>query len=223
MNILILTGGRLDEEFTLGLFEQREFSQVIVVDGALAFWDRVAKKSGNKLAFTHLVGDFDTISPDILGKYTNNPAITVHRFNPEKDYTDTDIAVKLAISLGKTGDQVFVCGALGSRVDHSLANLQMLMQIERAGMQGHIVDPHNHVRLIKDGARIRKEEQFGDFLSLIPVSPKLTGVSMSGFKYPLQNRDVDWGESLCVSNEITGEEGQISIREGYAFLIESRD
>ena len=51
----------------------------------------------------------------------------------------------------------------------------------------------------------------------------LKGVTLRGFKYPLERHTTYFGESLCVSNELEAEEGFINIEEGMAFLIESRD
>ena len=135
MRILIITGGRIDEDFALSLLEKKKFEHMIVVDGALAFWDKVEKNPDITCHFDHLVGDFDTISPEILKNYLDREDIEVHRFNPEKDYTDTDIALKLAIHLIKseTGkadakSEIWLLGATGTRADHMLANMQLLAQ-----------------------------------------------------------------------------------------------
>ena len=84
MRILIITGGRIDEDFALSLLEKEKFEHMIVVDGALAFWDKVEKNPDIACHFDHLVGDFDTISPEILKNYLDREDIEVHRFNPEK-------------------------------------------------------------------------------------------------------------------------------------------
>ena len=62
MRILIITGGRIDEDFALSLLKKEKFEHMIVVDGALAFWDKVEKNPDITCHFDHLVGDFDTIS-----------------------------------------------------------------------------------------------------------------------------------------------------------------
>ena len=76
MRILIITGGRIDEDFALSLLEKEKFEHMIVVDGALAFWDKVEKNPDITCHFDHLVGDFDTISPEILKKYLDREAST---------------------------------------------------------------------------------------------------------------------------------------------------
>ena len=84
MRILIITGGRIDESFALSLLQKEKFDHMIVVDGALAFWDKVERNPEIQCHFDHLVGDFDTISPNILENYLDREDIEVHRFNPEK-------------------------------------------------------------------------------------------------------------------------------------------
>lgn len=230
MRILIITGGRIDEDFALSFLKKEKFNHIIVVDGALAFWDKVEKNSEIQCHFDHLVGDFDTISPEILENYLGrkDEDIEVHRFNPEKDYTDTDIALKLAIRLASaeasvSKPEIWLLGATGTRADHMLANMQLLAQTRAAGMDGIIVDKNNKIRLLEGAYTLKKEDQFGDFVSLIPVTQALNGVTLRGFKYPLEGHTTYWGESLCVSNELEADEGYIRIEEGIAFLIESRD
>ena len=236
MRILIITGGRIDEDFALSFLKKEKFDHIIVVDGALAFWDKVEKNPEIQCYFDHLVGDFDTISPEILKNYLEREDIEVHRFNPEKDYTDTDIALKLAIRLAKTESsqqndvgvtdacpEIWLLGATGTRADHMLANMQLLAQTKAAGVEGILVDKNNKIRLLEGSYTLKKKEQFGDFVSLIPITQALKGVILRGFKYPLEGHTTYWGESLCVSNELEAEEGYINIEEGMAFLIESRD
>lgn len=248
MRILIITGGRIDESFALSLLQKEKFDHMIVVDGALAFWDKVERNPEIQCHFDHLVGDFDTISPNILENYLDREDIEVHRFNPEKDYTDTDIALKLAIRLAENGkeadaeddcdehqnektmqdsmntrSEIWLLGATGTRADHMLANMQLLAQTKAAGVEGVIVDKNNKIRLLEGSYTLKQKDQFGDFVSLIPITRALKGVTLRGFKYPLERHTTYFGESLCVSNELEAEEGFINIEEGMAFLIESRD
>ena len=96
MNILIVTGGNIEIDFALDFLKEKKFDEIIAVDGALSFFDKVGEKIKKVGKLTHIVGDFDTISAEILKKYQMDAHIRCHSFNPEKDYTDTDIALKLA-------------------------------------------------------------------------------------------------------------------------------
>ena len=222
--ILIVTGGALKPAFALSLLEREKPDTVVAVDGALAFFDKVEKKTGNRIRIDHLVGDFDTISPEILEKYRTDSQIKIHRFVPEKDNTDTDIPVDIALQAAGSADaRILIIGALGGRVDHMLANLQMLEVIKGNGKEGMILDEQNRIRLISDHITLRKDEQYGRYISLVPVSRTLKGLTLQGVKYPLENKDVTRGRSLLISNEITGDEAEIKLKAGLAYLIESRD
>lgn len=172
------------------------------------------------------MGDFDTIDSEILKNYIHREDISVHQFNPEKDYTDTDIAMKLAMELfeKQTGDkELHILGGTGSRLDHVLANLQMLKKPMEAGIEAVILDKNNQIRMIQDTYILRRQEMSGKYVSLIPATPEVKGITMEGFKYPLDRADTFFGESLCVSNELTADAGRIHIEEGMAWIILSRD
>ena len=227
MKILIMTGGRTDKGFALGFFQKEAFDICIVADSALEIWDKVEEKLPESYKIDHLVGDFDSVSPEILDKYIGREDITVHRFQPEKDYTDTDIAVRLAIQLCKESREkdsfVTLLGATGTRLDHTLANLHLLVMLQKEGIGGCILDEHNRIRLLEGDITLHKEQAFGDYFSLIPVTMVMRGVSIDGAKYPLSRRDVYLSESICVNNEYASDTVQIHVEEGTAFLIESRD
>lgn len=224
MKVLIITGGNIDDDFAFSFLKNNRYDEVIAVDGGLAFADRAGIK------ITHLVGDFDTIDGAVLEKYIHREDICVHQFVPEKDYTDTDIAVKLAIELfsgreiSLTEEKILhILGATGSRLDHVLANLQMLKNIMDAGIDGMIIDKNNQIKMIRGTHHLKMEGIFGKYMSLIPATMDLSGITLQGFKYPLDRANTHFGESLCVSNELTAEEGWIRIEEGTAWMILSRD
>lgn len=219
MKVLIVTGGNIDRDFAFSFLKENQYDEVIAVDGGLAFADEAG------LAISHLVGDFDTIGMAVLERYRYRPDITVHQFIPEKDYTDTDIAVKLAIKLcGESSEKcVHILGGTGTRLDHVLANLQMLKKLMTEDIDGVVVDKNNQIRMICGSCRLKKEGLFGKYVSLIPATAKLRGITLEGFKYPLDKAETGFGESLCVSNELVSEEGFITIEEGMAWLILSKD
>ena len=117
--------------------------------------------------FDHLVGDFDTISPEILKNYLDREDIEVHRFNPEKDYTDTDIALKLAIHLIKSetgkADAKSKSGFGGYRYKGQIIcwpeTMQLLAQTRAAGVDGVISDknknPSAGSAVLEEGSAVR--------------------------------------------------------------------
>ena len=219
MKVLIITGGNIDRDFAFSFLKNNTYDEVIAVDGGLAAADTM------NIPITHLVGDFDTIDGKTLERYVHRSDLTVHQYIPEKDYTDTDIAVKLAIDLlGKSDKkELHILGGTGTRLDHVLANLQMLKRPLDAGVDAMIVDKNNYIRMIRGKYTLRREEAFGKYVSLIPITNRIEGLTLKGFKYPLDRASTGFGESLCVSNELIAEQGEIEMEEGMAWLIMSRD
>lgn len=222
MKILLLSGGFVDEEFAAGFLKKHCFDKIIAVDGGLETAFRLAASP-----LTDIVGDFDTVEPEILKLYREMPdGPVIHRFNPEKDYTDTDIALKLAIAKCREcpdTSQIWILGATGTRLDHVLANISMLLQPFKAGIPAYIQDKNNLIFLLSGSMAIDREGQFGHYLSLIPLTQTLEGVTLEGVKYPLKDHRVYRGESLCVSNEITGARAVLTVREGIAIVLETKD
>lgn len=236
MKILIITGGSINFDFALDFLKKELFDEVIAVDGGLEIAAALEKElTKAQFLLTHIVGDFDTVKREILEKYEMRNHVKIHAFKPEKDYTDTDIALKLAVRLCKEKEdgkkqtdsedslnhRIVLLGATGTRLDHVLANIQMLVIPLEAGILAEIIDANNKIRMIEH--RCTVTGGFGKYISLIPVSEVLEGIDLEGFKYPLKNRTVKLGESLCVSNELTAPQGYVRIRKGRALLIQSRD
>lgn len=224
MKILLITGGTIDRTFAAGFLSQHVFDRIIAVDGGLKFADETGAQP-----LTDIVGDFDTIAPEILEKYVSaSPAgPVIHQFNPEKDNTDTDIALRLAMDYCRHCPEgpceIWMLGATGSRLDHVLANITMLLLPHRAGIQAWIVDKNNRISLLHGTRIINREQRFGKYISLIPLTTQLTGVTLKGVKYPLDNYTVRLGDSLCVSNELAADRAELTVADGVAVLLETMD
>ena len=77
--------------------------------------------------------------------------------------------------------------------------------------------------MINQPLTIRKEEQYGKYVSLIPFSEKVCGVTLRGLKYPLTDYTMGGFNSLGISNEIVSDEATISFSSGELIVIESKD
>ena len=85
------------------------------------------------------------------------------------------------------------------------------------------MDERNRIRMIGTGITLEKEKQFGKFVSLIPYTNVVKGLTLTGFKYPLDHYDLKGFCSLGVSNEIIAERAEITFEEGILIVIEARD
>ena len=217
MCIVIITGGIIQDQAVKKYMESRKISHVIAVDGGVAAAERLS------LQPDYIVGDFDTLAPEKLEKYKSADGITIRQFQPEKDDTDTQIAVELALQIGSK--EIVILGGTGTRLDHVLGNIQTLYLALERGIDCQILDRHNRIRLIQDKYIIRRAKQYGTYFSLIPLTTEVKGVTLLGAKYPLHRHDftVLGTGSLGVSNEIVEEEVEIRIESGVMILIESRD
>ncbi|HAE53201.1 MAG: thiamine diphosphokinase [Ruminococcus sp.] len=156
------------------------------------------------------VGDFDSFDGDIP------ESVEVHRSKPEKDDTDTMLAVKLAIEKGCTN--ILLLGGMGGRFDHTFANIQTLVYACENGCRMSMCDNGNFVTALGKGVHNFTASESGYF-SLFAVSDELDIEYMRGTKYPLENYTLKNSFPLGVSNEITDGKAVISIRSGKALLI----
>lgn len=86
-----------------------------------------------------------------------------------------------------------------------------------------MVDKHNRMRMIESGIVLKQQEQYGNYVSLFPFTPQVRGLTLTGFKYPLDHYPLECYHSLGVSNEIVEEKAVISFETGVLLVIESRD
>ena len=138
----------------------------------------------------------------------------------KKDDTDTGLAMQKAVSM--EADEILVIGAAGTRLDHVLGNIGQLVYAFRKGVKAQMVDGHNRITVLEHCHRVEKEQQFGQYISLIPLY-EAKGVTLQGFKYPLNDDTLVFHESWGISNELSADYGEIRFRSGTLLMIESRD
>ena len=217
MKTVIISGGRIERDFALSFLENETFDQFIAVDNGLRFcYD-------NQIKPTWIVGDFDTAAPELVEYYQTQTDIPIRRFNPVKDSTDSQIAIELALELGSS--EITLLGGTGTRMDHVLGNIQSLMLAKKKGVSCVILDEYNRIQLIDGETRLKKSEQYGKYVSLLPLTTEVTGVDLTGFKFNLTGHTFTSTGSagLGVSNEIIEDTAEIRVKSGIFVLIESRD
>ena len=212
---LIITGGALDLSFAGSFLKQETFHKVIAVDAGL----EAVRALG--LEPDMVVGDFDTVKPEILGFYRRREHIIWDTHQPEKDETDTELALLKAQATGCT--QVVILGATGGRMDHMLGNIHLLFPCLQKGIEAYILDSQNRIYLIDGERAFRRSELWGKYISFLPLTDRVRGITLRGFQYPLYQKDIEIGTSLCISNELAEEEGSITFTEGVLIVVESHD
>lgn len=215
----IFAGGMIQNEWIEEYARTHQADRIIAVDGGLAAVDFL------KLRPTHIVGDFDTVEPELLEKYQSDGRIQIRSFRPEKDLTDSQIAVELALELNST--QIVLFGATGSRLDHVLGNLHLLAMAEQRGVSCELLDKNNRISLLDAGKEhpVSKRTQYGRYISLIPFTDRVEGITLKGFHYPLTDFTMTRFENptLGISNELAEETGSIRLSDGILVCVESKD
>ena len=143
------------------------------------------------------------------------------RLTPEKDDTDTQHSVSLAIERG-CKDITLAC-ATGGRLDHLLANLLLCESAYESGARLTVIDRQNTVFLLGGGHMQFYRRHAKRYISLIPLDAKLTGVTMRGLKYPLKDAELTRPYPISVSNEAVDEQFSIEIGQGRALVIFAED
>jgi len=212
---LIVTGGTLETEFLKSYLQGKDFSLIAAVDGALAGIEALG------LFPTHAVGDFDTASPELVRRFEALPGITWERHRPEKDETDTELALDLMLEEG--AESITIVGALGTRMDHTFANIGLLYRAHQAGVPCEIIDSRNRITLVEKTAHFRKETLWGKYVSFYPFGGDSKRLTLQGFKYPTQDLDVGMGQGRCISNELEAEDGHLTLGEGLLLCFETKD
>ena len=214
---VIISGGRLDYQFASDFIAKEKPSMIIAADKGLAFCEET------KIMPTKIVGDFDTLGESLLPKY-EALGVEIRKFNPVKDATDTEIAVRLAMELG--AEEIYILGASqGNRLDHLFGNVLTMMIPAKEEIPCFMVDEHNRIRILTKSVELKREEQYGKYISLVPLTTDVCGVTLSGFKYPLWDHrfHVESSGSLGISNELVENVGKIDFRSGILLMLECTD
>ena len=215
MKVLIAAGGSIQDDFAAEYIKNKEYDCFIAADSGMEFFYRVGIRP------QYIVGDFDSAKPEVLSYFRMQDGIQFLEFQPEKDETDTELALKVAISL--TPDEICVIGATGNRVDHVLGNIQLLCKPLAQNIPCALVDETNRIRLVDKKLTMRKADQFGHYISFLPLTTEAKGVTLRGFKYPLFDYCMTSDNSLGVSNEIAEVTAEVGVKKGILIMIESRD
>lgn len=241
IDTIIVSGGDIQSDFALYFLKKniekagRENIRLIAADRGLEFF------LDYLILPDVVIGDFDSLSEDgknFLEMQSEDipyggmlewklqkgegKVVEVVRLRPEKDDSDTQSAMNYAIQNG--AKEIVILGVTGNRVDHLMANFGLLILAQKQGAEVALADRYNYMKLISSGTILKKAEQFGKYVSFFPLGGDVTGLTLEGFKYPLDKYHLTTADSgLTVSNEISGEYAKVTYESGTLLMIMSRD
>ena len=166
-----------------------------------------------------IVGDFDSAKLELIKK--DFPRADIVTVPQEKDFTDTELAIDTALKKGAT--EIVIIGGLDGRLDHTLTNIALLKDLAKSNVYAVITDGKNRIRYIESTSTIIARSQF-KYLSLIPTTEKIKGLTILGCKYTLENKTITNNTpGLTISNEILQNCAFISVKKGGLLIVESSD
>ena len=241
IDTIIVSGGDIQSDFALYFLKKniekagRENIRLIAADRGLEFF------LDYLILPDVVIGDFDSLSED--GKNFlemqnedipyggvlewnlqkgEGKVVEVVRLRPETDDSDTQSAMNYAIQNG--AKEIVILGVTGNRVDHLMANFGLLILAQKQDTEVALADRYNYMKLIPSGTILKKAEQFGKYVSFFPLGGDVTGLTLEGFKYPLDKYHLTTADSgLTVSNEISEEYAKVTYESGTLLMIMSRD
>ncbi|WMC92887.1 thiamine diphosphokinase [Kineothrix sp. MB12-C1] len=200
-------------DFTLSEIEKKKEDLCIAVDGGYLYCKLLAIEPD------FLIGDMDSIDESMKEEIeeikSRNPGKVIE-LNTEKDDTDALAAIKLGIEKGY--ETFLIYGAMGGRLEHTIANIQCLSYLKNNGKKGYMMDANVMVTVIKDES-VKFAKSMDGYLSLFALGKEAKGVTIKGMKYLLDQITVTNDYPIGISNEFIGEEGEITVEEGMLLLI----
>jgi thiamine pyrophosphokinase len=215
MIINILAGGPKDLVPDLTDYIEENCIWVGVDRGVFFLLERKIKPS---IAF----GDFDSVSSNEMEEIERQ-VDHLKKFKPEKDETDLELALNWSLEQNPTEIRLF--GASGGRLDHFFANVQLLIKpvLSNNLTNIYLIDQKNIVFVKSAGQYTMLKDLNKKYISFVPVTLNVPHLTLKGFKYPLNNCHIPLGSTLCISNELLGDDGTFSFSEGILIVVRSQD
>ncbi len=207
--VIVISGGVVgDREFLRRKIAEAVDPVIICADGAARHLRPL------DIVPQYIVGDMDSIDEDTLTYFTKKGSRT-KVFPKGKDETDTELALMQAFELNP--DEIWIVGALGGRIDHALANIFLLVMCVKEGVQARIIDEICEVFIVEKYYEC--DGQKGETISLFPLSTEVSGITLTGFEYPLVGGKMEIGKPYGISNRLVDERGTISVESGQLLVI----
>lgn len=205
--VIIANGTIRDINFHKKLLEKIDI--IICADGG----SNTAKKMN--INPDYIIGDLDSVEPAVIDFFKNqNKTKIIH--NNDQDKTDLELALILAESLEPNEIKIF--GAIGDRIDHTLANI-LCLTIINPEIKAQIIDEKNTMELVENSMEVSGNKD--DIVSIVPLTD-IFGLTYSGMKWLLSNKDTKFGW-FGISNKLSENIANISLREGKLLVIRVRE
>jgi len=171
-----------------------------------------------------LVGDLDSISA--AGRmWAYEHAITIEEHAPDKDLSDTELAIAHALQVPDVRDAVLLSGSAGPerRIDHLLAIMLVLGHPSLGTLDSvHAVIDTTHFHFVHPGHSSMLPLDPGQQFSILAMHGPCTGVNITGARWPLDNATLTATQARGLSNEASLDpeaKPQVSVETGVLTVV----
>lgn len=211
MKSIIISGGKAPSEKLL----KKELSECDYIVCADSGADCIYKYN---IKPDIILGDFDSVSNEAF-EYYKNLCKEVIKYPREKDFTDTELALKEALKVKP--DEIVFLGCTGTRMDHFMGNLGLLDRCVDKGVKSYIKDDNNTIFIIDKTTTLYGNK--GDLFSVQAFMNEVINFSIYDAKYPLNNYNLKFGDPRTTSNEFLDKPVTISFDSGKVIVIRAKD
>ncbi|MCK9525784.1 MAG: thiamine diphosphokinase [Limnochordia bacterium] len=206
--VSLIIGSGEDVPLDPPIFAQGHHPLVICADGGAA----LARKWG--LIPAIIIGDLDSLDQETK-EYWQGENIPFHRVSAAKDESDMDLAVSYALQRGAR--RITLVGGWGSRIDHSLGNVELLYRLAQEKIENRLLTKEHQLSAFTGEFRAKVVK--GSYVSLIPLSEEVRGVTTRGLLYPLEQATLRKGSTLTISNVACEAEIFLQSDDGVLFVV----
>lgn len=165
----------------------------------------------------YIIGDLDSINKSIIDYYKNKN-VNFEKFPIKKDETDTELCIQLSQKL--KAKEIDLIGALGGRIDHTIANINLLYYIRKRGIKPKIISEKEEIYIAID-EEVIIDGEIGNTISILPIKNDAKGVTLKKLEYSLENDDIEFSTPLGISNVMTDINCNIKVNEGSIIIIKN--
>lgn len=170
-----------------------------------------------KLTPHYIIGDLDSINNEIV-EYYKGYNVKFEKFPTKKDETDSEICIYLAETL--RAEEIHLIGALGGRIDHTIANINLLYNIRIKNIVPKIISSKEEIYIAID-EEIKIKGNKGDIISIIPINGDARGVTLEKLEYPLTDYHMKFSVPLGISNVMLDDICNIKVKNGSLIIVKN--
>ncbi|MCC0642993.1 MULTISPECIES: thiamine diphosphokinase [unclassified Clostridioides] len=210
MKICIVLNGEIEDyKITRDIILKECYDCIICADGGANHTYKM------DIIPDYILGDLDSVEEEKINFYINQ-GVKFEKFPSKKDETDTELCLFLAKTIKANHIDFF--GALGGRIDHTLANIKLLYYLKEDGIYSRILSDKEEMYIVEN-------EEFtlfgnkGDTISVIAVKGDAKGVTLTGLEYPLDDYYMKYSVPIGISNVMLGNSCKIKVEQGCVLVV----